>query len=79
MLYEGLEATEPTEDINTYISSSHNKKILCTHRLQEGNRQEEILNTNHCGVLSAGRRKGEAHRGNQVKGILSLWQLLREE
>lgn len=35
------------------------------------------LNTNHCGVLAAGRRKGEAHLGNEVKGILSLCQILQ--
>lgn len=73
---EAWRQAKPADDINTYISSSHNK-ILCTHRLQEGNSREE--NTNHCGVLAAGRRKGEAHWGNQVKGILTLWQLLREE
>lgn len=31
---------KPADDRNTYISGSLNK-ILCTHRLQEGNSREE--------------------------------------
>lgn len=73
-----LEAEEGADDINTCSSNSHNKEILSTNT--RGGRQqagERGLNTNHCGVLAAGRRQGEAHRGDEVKGILSLWQILR--
>lgn len=66
-------------DINTCSSNSHNKEILSTNT--RGGRQqagERRLNTNHCGVLAAGRRQGEAHRGNGVKGILSLQQVLKQ-
>lgn len=73
-----LEAEEGEDDINTCSSNSHNKEILSTNT--RGGRQqagERRLNTNHCGVLAAGRRQGEAHRGDEVKGILSLRQILR--
>lgn len=66
------------DDINTCSSNSHNKEVLSTNT--RGGRQqagERRLNTNHCGVLAAGRRQGEAHRGDEVKGILSLRQILQ--
>lgn len=73
-----LEAEEGADDINTCSRNSHNKEILSTNT--RGGRQqagERSLNTNHCGVLAAGRRQGEAHRGDEVKGILSLRQILQ--
>lgn len=73
-----LKAEEGADDINTCSSNSHNKEILSTNT-RGGKQQagERRLNTNHCGVLAAGRRQGEAHRGDEVKGILSLRQILQ--
>ena len=76
---EALEAHTTQDDINTNCTAARVKTIrYCTQteeRKATGRRRS--LNTNHCGVLAAGRRKGEAQLGNEVKGILSLCQILQ--
>lgn len=71
-----LNRAQPAGEINT--SSSDSKTYIQTES-QKATGWRGSLNTNHCGVLAAGRRKGEAHWGNKVKGILSLCQILQGE
>lgn len=64
----------------THMAATVKTVRYCTQTKQrKATGRRGSLNTNHCGVLAAGRRKGDAHLGNEVKGILSLCQILQGE